>query len=116
MVRRISKKYGGGLLKAFETLAQTVAVEMNLCWAPLYDFSDRDLSYIEKLERATLRTIMRLSKHTRKKVLLNLVTISALRNIIIEARIRIRTELKNTTKRKGITAGDEQVDMMMEPA
>lgn len=116
MVRRISSKYGGARQKACQTLAKAVAVGRILYGAPVYEFSERDLSDIEKLHRATLRTITGLPKHTRNEDLLKLVAIPPIRDIINEARIRMRSRLENTTQGKQIIAWDKQVHAKPEPA
>ncbi|KAH6942750.1 hypothetical protein HPB50_009813 [Hyalomma asiaticum] len=108
MVRRISNKHGGARQNACQTLAKAVAVGRILYGAPVYDFSNRDLHDIEKLHRATLRTITGLPKHTRNEDLLRLVPIPPIRDIIREAQFRMQCRLENTPQGKQVMAWDSR--------
>ncbi|KAH6935789.1 hypothetical protein HPB50_010056 [Hyalomma asiaticum] len=108
MVRRISNKHGGARQNACQTLAKAVAVGRILYGAPVYDFYNRDLHDIEKLHRATLRTITGLPKHTRNEDLLRLVPIPPIRDIIREAQFRMQCRLENTPQGKQVMAWDNR--------
>ncbi|KAH6937244.1 hypothetical protein HPB50_026049 [Hyalomma asiaticum] len=100
--------HGGARQNACQTLAKAVAVGRILYGAPVYDFSNRDLHDIEKLHRATLRTITGLPKHTRNEDLLRLVPIPPIRDIIREAQFRMQCRLENTPQGKQVMAWDSR--------
>ncbi|XP_040063382.1 uncharacterized protein LOC120837834 [Ixodes scapularis] len=107
-IRRVSNKYGGARQQSCQTLARATAVGRILYGTPAYDCTPTLLRDIERLHRATLRTIAGLPKHVRNDRLLATVPIPPIDVIMAEARSQFTSRLENTLQGRSTLAWDLQ--------